>query len=109
MNSQHPEPSRVTAVEACRRVSRLVLSEVGNLLYGNEATLVVGDRTCWRVSVWLGMPTVGPVGEVGTLDVDAQTGEILYTQQLLDEIGKRGNALAQSIICGGGSSPDKIA
>ncbi len=43
------------------------------------------------------MPTVGPVGEAGTLDADAQTGEILYTQQLLDEIGKRGNALAQSV------------
>lgn len=63
MNSQHSEPLRVTAVEACRRVSRLVLSEVGNLLYGRAATLVVGEPTCWRVSVWLGMPTVGPVGE----------------------------------------------
>jgi hypothetical protein len=96
MNSQHSEPLRVTAVEACRRVSRLVLSEVGNLLYGRAATLVVGEPTCWRVSVWLGLPTVGPVGQAGTLDVDAQTGEILHTQQLLDEIGERGNALAQS-------------
>ncbi len=87
MNSQHSEPLRVTAVEACRRVSRLVLSEVGNLLYDHAATLVVGEPTCWRVSVWLGLPTVGPVGQAGTLDVDAQTGEILYTQQLLDEIG----------------------
>ncbi len=41
MNSQYSEPLRVTAVEACRRVSRLVLSEVGNLLYGRTATLFV--------------------------------------------------------------------
>lgn len=97
MNGQHADALPVTAVEAERRVSRLVLSEVGNLLYGREAMLVVGERTCWRVSVWLGLPTVGPVGQAGTLDVDAQTGEILYTQQLLDEIGQRGNALAQSV------------
>ena len=30
-----------------------------------------------------------------TLDVDAKTGEILFTQQILDEIAERGNALAQ--------------
>lgn len=75
---EQPPPVRVTAAEAQRRVSRLVLSEVGNLLYGRTATLVVGEPTCWRVAVWLGMPTVGPVGEAGALDVDAQTGEILH-------------------------------
>jgi hypothetical protein len=35
------------------------------------------------------------VGQVGALDVDAQTGEILYTQQSLDEFAERGNVLAQ--------------
>jgi hypothetical protein len=47
------------------------------------------------VPVWLALPTTGPLGQVGTLDVDAQTGEILFTQQILDEIAERGNALAQ--------------
>jgi len=55
-NSQYSEPLGVTAVEAQRRVSRLVPGEVGNLLYGREARLVVGESTCWRVSVWLGLP-----------------------------------------------------
>jgi hypothetical protein len=29
------------------------------------------------------------------LDVDAQTGEILFTQKILEEIAERGNEMAQ--------------
>jgi hypothetical protein len=44
----------VTATMARRRVSRLVISEVGNLLYGGEPSLVIGERICWRVPCcWL--------------------------------------------------------
>jgi hypothetical protein len=50
----------------------------------------------WRVPVWLALPTTGSLGQVGALDVDAQTGEILFTQQILDEIAERGDALASS-------------
>ena len=80
---------------AHRQVSRLLLDHVGNLLYGEHPSLVVGRELLWRVPVWLGLPTLGPVGQVGALDVDAQTGEILFTQQTLDEIAERANALAQ--------------
>ena len=80
---------------AQRKVSKLLLDVVGNLLYGERPNLVAGKRLLWRVPVWLGQPTVGPVGLVGRLDVDAQSGEILYTQQELDEIAERGHALAQ--------------
>jgi hypothetical protein len=85
----------VTDIVAQRKVSRLLLDLVGTQLYGEKPSLVAGRRLVWRVPVWLGLPTVGPVGQVGTLDVDSQTGEVLYTQQLLDEIAERGNALAQ--------------
>jgi hypothetical protein len=85
----------VTDITAQRQVSRLLLDQVGNLLYGERPSLVAGRRLLWRVSVWLGSPTAGPLGEVGTIDVDAATGEILYTQALLDEIAERGRALAQ--------------
>jgi hypothetical protein len=80
---------------AQRKVSKLLLDEVGNLLYGERPSLVVERRLLWRVPVWLASPIRGPVGQVGTLDVDAQTGEILFTQTLLDDIAERGNALAQ--------------
>ena len=85
----------VTDATAQRQVSRLLLEQVGNLLYAERPSLVVGRRLLWRVPVWLGQPTTGPLGQVGTLDVDVQTGEILYTQPLLDEIADRGNALAE--------------
>jgi hypothetical protein len=85
-----------TAHVAQRRVSKLMLDRVGNLLYGERPSLVAaGERLLWRVPVWLGLPTVGPVGQAGALDVDTQTGEILFTQDILDEIKERGNALAR--------------
>ena len=85
----------VTDFTAQRQVSKLLLDKVGNLLYGERPSLVVGRRLLWRVPIWLGLPTTGPLGQVGVLDVDAQTGEILFTQKLLDEIAERGNVLAQ--------------
>ena len=85
----------ITDYTAQRKVSKLLLDHVGNLLYGERPSLVVGRRLLWRVPVWLAMPTIGPLGQVGTLDVDAQTGEILFTQQILEEIAARGNGLAQ--------------
>jgi hypothetical protein len=85
----------VTDFTAQRKVSKLLLDEVGNLLYGERPSLVAGRRLLWRVPVWLALPTNGPLGQVGTLDVDAQTGEILFTQQQLDDIAAHGNALAE--------------
>ena len=85
----------VTDFSAQRKVSKLLLDQVGNLLYGERPSLVAGRRLLWRVPVWLALPTTGPLGQVGTLDVDTQTGEVLFTQEILEEIAERGNALAQ--------------
>jgi hypothetical protein len=85
----------VTDFTAQRKVSKLLLDQVGNLLYGEQPNLVVGRRLLWRVPVWLGWPTVGPLGQVGSLDVDAQTGEILFSPAHLEELAERGDVLAQ--------------
>ncbi len=85
----------ITDITAQRKVSRLLLDLVGTQLYGEKPNLVTGRRLVWRVPVWLGLPRVGPVGEVGVIDVDVQTGDILYTQRLLDDLVERGNVLAQ--------------
>ena len=85
----------VTAQTAQRQVSKLLLDHVGNLLYGERPNLVAGERLLWRVPIWLALPTTGPIGQVGSLDVDTETGETLFTQQLLDEIAEHGNALAR--------------
>lgn len=85
----------VTAKIAQRKVSKLLLDQVGNLLYGEQPNLVAGQRLLWRVPIYLGLPTVGCVGQVGAIDVDAQSGELLFTQQILNEIAERGDALAK--------------
>jgi hypothetical protein len=85
----------VTDLTAQRKVSKLLLDHVGNLLYGERPSLVMGRRLLWRVPVWLALPTTGPLGQVGALDVDAQTGEVLSTQQIMEEIAERGDELAQ--------------
>jgi hypothetical protein len=89
---------RVTAFTAQRKVSKLVLDRVSNLLCGNEPTLVVADRLRWRVPVWLGFRTTGLVGKVGEIDVDMETGEVLFDQRLLDEIAERADVLARRTL-----------
>jgi hypothetical protein len=83
-----------TSHVAQRRVSKLLLDRVG-LLYGERPSLVVNDRLLWRVPIWFSLPTTGPLGQVGTLDVDAQTGEILFNPEILDELRERANALVK--------------
>jgi hypothetical protein len=85
----------ITDYTAQRKVSKLLLDEAGNLLYGEQPTLVAGRHLLWRVPIWVALPTTGPLGQIGTLDVEAQTGEILYTQQQLDDIVARGNLLVE--------------
>ena len=79
----------VTDFTAQRKVSKVLLDQVGNLLYGERPTLVAGRRLLWRVPVWVALPTTGPSGQVGTVDVDAQTGEVLTDANLLNTIEER--------------------
>lgn len=84
----------VTAFTAQQKVSGFVLSEISNLMHGGTPSLVVGERLYWRVPVILSMPPHGDLGEVGTIDVDAESGEMQVTQGLTEEIKERAQALA---------------
>jgi hypothetical protein len=83
-----------TAHVARIRVNKLLLDQVG-LFYGEKPSLVVTERLLWRVPVMFSTPNTGPLGQVGSLDVDTQTGEILYTQDLLNSFKDRAHALAE--------------
>ena len=83
-----------TAHVARIRVNKLLLDQVG-LFYGEKPSLVVGERLLWRVPVIFSTPDLGPLGQVGSLDVDTQTGEILYTQDILDSLKDHARALAK--------------
>jgi len=86
---------RVSAIEAKRRVSRLVISEIGNLLYGGEPTLSIGERICWHVPILLAFPDTGLVGQVGALDVDVESGAVLTDAEQLKEIADYASFLAE--------------
>ena len=85
----------VTATVARRRASRLVISEIGNLLYGGEPTWVAGERARWRVPIILAYPDTGPIGQAGTLEVDVETGEVLAPAEKMAEITSHAQSVAQ--------------
>jgi hypothetical protein len=90
----------ITARTARQRVSRLVASELGNLLFGGDPTLVVGERVVWRVPVTLAYPDTGPLGQIGTLDVDVETGQVMVTPEQLAKIEVEAHVLAQRAAAG---------
>jgi hypothetical protein len=85
----------VTDTVARRRVTAFVIQKVGNLLGTDRPYLAVNDRWYWVVPVVLTFPEVGPVGRVGEVRVDAQTGEILADQNDVDNLQRNALALAE--------------
>lgn len=81
---------------AQRHVTRWVASEVGNMLMGGSPQLIVSEQVVWRVPVMLGSSQRGILGEVGTVDVDAQTGELLSSDDLVEQILQNAATLAGS-------------
>ena len=89
----------LTALVARRKVNVFLLNEVSTGLGGDQPSLLVAnDRVCWRVPVVLALSTRGRLGQVGQIDVDAQTGELLTTPQLIQEIKDHANRLATRSI-----------
>jgi len=81
---------------ARRRVTRFVVSHIGNLLCAGEPELVIGQRFIWRVPVVLTSPRKGIIGQVGEISVDAQTGELDIDQLLIERIQHS----AQTLVAG---------
>ena len=89
-----PPRVRIPAVVARRQVNVFVCSEISCTMGGGTPRLVRGEKTVWRVPVLLTFPKYGPVGTAGAIDVDAETGELLITPSLVEEITRNAEALA---------------
>jgi hypothetical protein len=89
---------------ARRKVSRFVADEISYLMRGGEPTLAIAERICWRVPVILTLPPQGPVGTVGTIDVDVETGQLYITPELIAEITQHAEYLAARHPSASGSS-----
>ena len=86
----------IDAVTAQRKATAWLVSEVGNLLMGDAPALVIGQRTVWRVPVLLTSPSRGVIGQVGAVDVDVTTGQVLADSKATQEISTHARALAHS-------------
>ena len=89
------QPLNITAFSAQQRVTQYVLHEFSTQLGGDTPELIVAERVWWSVPVVFTLPGRGVLGRVGTLRVDAATGELLTDPQTEREIMDRAQQLAQ--------------
>lgn len=88
----------VTAVEARRMVRRWLSNEVAFMITATEPTLVVHkDHAVWLVPAVLTATHVGHVGQVGTVEVDVATEEMLVNDALKESILQKTMELAKTL------------
>jgi hypothetical protein len=87
----------VTAFAAQQRVSGLALSEIGTGIGADHPELIVSrNRMVWRVPLFLALPDLGRIGNIGAIDVDAQTGEVLADHATFETLIRHAQQLAPS-------------
>ena len=62
---------------ARRRVNGYLAQEIALFVTAGEPMLVLGEHPYWQVSAVLRLRGIGRLAEVGTIGVDAQTGEVI--------------------------------
>lgn len=93
------------SAKAAQRIARrFVADEISYLLRVGEPTLVAGQRICWRLPVELALPAHGIVGQVGSVDVDVETGAVLLTAQQIESIRHHAQQLGDRYAATGSSS-----
>ncbi len=95
INIRVTQPLNVTAFSAQQRVTQYVMQQLSTQLGGDAPDLTVGERVYWSVPVVFTLPAKGVLGRVGTLRVDAGTGELLTDPQTEQEIMRHAEQLAQ--------------
>ncbi len=86
----------ISGEQARKLVNRFLLMEVSTMLAADAPDLVVGERTVWRVPVWIGFLHQGRFA-VGALDVDARSGVIIDREQSVAAIQARATEFAATL------------
>lgn len=86
----------ITSTEARRKVSGYVLSNISDLMHGTDPSLVLDKQVFWRVPIVLSSPPHGHRGQVGEIDVNIETGELLISDTIIAEIKARAHYLVAS-------------
>jgi hypothetical protein len=84
----------VSAYAARQKVNSFVLSEVSYMMHAGQPNLAISESICWRVPIVLSLTSHGDVGEVGAIDVNAETGQMYTSPQLIAEVNARAEGLA---------------
>ena len=95
INIRVTQPLNITSFSARVRVTQYVMLELSSQLGADVPELTVGERVYWSVPVVFTLPGKGTVGRVGTLRVDAATGELPTDPQTEQEIMHHAEQLAQ--------------
>lgn len=98
-----PPRVRIPAIVARRKVNVFVGENISCSMGGGTPELVLGARVVWRVPVFLTFPSYGVVGTAGTIDVDAETGDLLTTPSLVEELIHNAETLAARLPSEAGS------
>lgn len=85
---------KVAARTAKKKVQRFLMDEVSLQIWADWPTLVLSDRLVWRVPAYLSLPGWGNLGQVGSVDVDAETGDFWVTPEHRVQIEQRALSLA---------------
>jgi hypothetical protein len=89
------QPLNITSFSARQRVTQYVMHELSTQLGGDNPELTVGERVYWSVPVVFTLPGKGVLGRVGTLRIDAGTGELLTDPQTEQEMMRHAEQLAR--------------
>ena len=88
----------VSADTARRKASQFVMRHVSHLMGGSEPQLVWrNDLLFWSVPIQLTYPSLGDVGTVGSLAVDAVSGIVAADEAVAEELKSRAAAIASRL------------
>jgi len=86
----------VSAFMARQKVTAYVLDHISDHMAGDEPSLVVdGEQFLWRVPIYLAVLPQGRLGQVGMIDVDAQSGQLLVGRNLIEEMRRNARTLVE--------------
>jgi hypothetical protein len=70
----------IGAEEARKLVNQQVVTELGTGLIARDPELAIdGEKVTWRVPIALSLPGLGDLGQVGIVNVDAESGDLLIS------------------------------
>lgn len=85
----------VSPIVAKRRANVYLAMHVTMMTLPGTPSLVLCNRPVWRFPVYFNYPRLGEIGTLGSIEVDAQTGEVIQlTPEQIVTMQERANAIA---------------